>query len=591
MEEKGKKFNKKKTITILATLLVVFIAANVYAATNGYNNVFFMIRDLATGKGGHAEKDEILIDRDITISYSNIRLSDDLSIQINKLQIKDDEAKLFISVTEHTGKNYISKVIVRDNANGKILSDDIFATKPVSDGSENIRQEAIILTGMTKSTNEITLELFDKSNDALAKLLINLDKREIDILSSSAADDQVTKLSEIELKEEFGRLIYSIPELGGEVDPIAAAKISKLRTSMHLVQARGEKPYTTSVLKAYNEIFGEDVLDPEDLLVPSDDWLSIKNGMFEELPNDANDSVVVLDIQNLVYDAGMYTANFIYVMPVDAEEIPMEDLPQFFTSIEFTLNPNYKYSKYRIENYDQLAHNEYSTPEHSIATTNTTSSTQDIYTNTNTNTTTNTTTTTSHNTVSTVPSTPNTNSNTTTNSNTQYDISKIDNYASTMSWSDYWSPGLRLSYPSIFSLKEEGEMRGSSQGSLATVISGLALGIDRETNTPIESDMTIEIYEPEILPYSDESQVNNYIHELSGKVITGAGLTNNLDDFWALAINENDPESSDEYYHTEPLSDGGCVLYRIVIASTNKENFKVINIVNRFLGSLTPTSY
>lgn len=93
-----------------------------------------------------------------------------------------------------------------------------------------------------------------------------------------------------------------------------------------------------------------------------------------------------------------------------------------------------------------------------------------------------------------------------------------------------------------------------------------------------------------ILSYSDDAQVGEYIYGVSGKRAHGAGLTNLQDDFWALATSENDAEV-EEYFHIESLSDGGCVIYRIRIVCDNWENYKVVNIINKFLGSFTPTSY
>ena len=42
---KDKKLKMKKIMSIVATLVVVFLSANVYAATQGYNNIFFIIRN------------------------------------------------------------------------------------------------------------------------------------------------------------------------------------------------------------------------------------------------------------------------------------------------------------------------------------------------------------------------------------------------------------------------------------------------------------------------------------------------------------------------------------------------------------------
>jgi len=427
-----KEGNKKKIIIIIACLFVGFITANVYAATKGYNNIFFMIRNLVKDDTTYAEKDEILIDRDITLSYSNIHLSDSILVQVNKLQIKDDEAKLFLLVTELTGENYISKVIVKDNANDKVLSDEVFATKATSDGEEVSYHKEIVLKGMTSSTKELTMEFMDKSNESFAKILVDIDKGEIDIVSGGLQKEKTEELEENENK------------------------------------ASEQNEDTPSVEKTN------------------------------------------------------------------------------------TVKQNQKDTKNQVSTIEKEP--EITRPQNSNA-------------------------------VNTIKE---------NNTSSKYDISKVDNYASSLSWSDYWSPGLRLSYPTIFELKEEGgNMRGSSQGTIATVIEGLAVGINKETNTIIESNMKIEIYEPTIVNYSDETQINEYIYSVSGKRPLGAGFTNRLDDFWALASSSNDTLSdrTEDYFHTEPLSDGNSVIYRVRITSDNWENYKVTNIVNRFLGSLSPTSY
>ena len=43
-ESKDKKSNRKKILSMVATLVIVFLGANVYAVTKGYNNIFFIIR-------------------------------------------------------------------------------------------------------------------------------------------------------------------------------------------------------------------------------------------------------------------------------------------------------------------------------------------------------------------------------------------------------------------------------------------------------------------------------------------------------------------------------------------------------------------
>ena len=86
----------KKILATAASLVIVVGAANVYATSQGYDNVFFLIKYLVTGEGKVEGKDNILSDRDITISYEPINIAKDLSIMIKKLQVKDNRAILYV---------------------------------------------------------------------------------------------------------------------------------------------------------------------------------------------------------------------------------------------------------------------------------------------------------------------------------------------------------------------------------------------------------------------------------------------------------------------------------------------------------------
>ena len=98
---KNKKSSKwKKILATAASLVIVIGVANVYATTQGYDNVFFMIKYLITGEKNTEGKDNVLSDRDITISYEPINITKGLTITIKKLQIKDNQAKLFVLTDE-----------------------------------------------------------------------------------------------------------------------------------------------------------------------------------------------------------------------------------------------------------------------------------------------------------------------------------------------------------------------------------------------------------------------------------------------------------------------------------------------------------
>ena len=76
MEEKKQtkiKFNTAVILIIIGVILLGGFCANVYASTNGYGNVFFLIKYIITGeKLQISDRNDIFSDRDITISYESI---------------------------------------------------------------------------------------------------------------------------------------------------------------------------------------------------------------------------------------------------------------------------------------------------------------------------------------------------------------------------------------------------------------------------------------------------------------------------------------------------------------------------------------
>ena len=146
-EKKPYKQNKHngwmKLVSVAACLVIVFAGANVYATTKGYENIFFMIKDLVQKEDVQIlDKADILYDRDITISYSNIEIEEGLHIQINRLIIKDNEAKLYVHIMRDiTNKTNIKKYIVTDitgNKNTILASQEAVMEADVTEQSEEI---------------------------------------------------------------------------------------------------------------------------------------------------------------------------------------------------------------------------------------------------------------------------------------------------------------------------------------------------------------------------------------------------------------------------------------------------------------------
>lgn len=104
-----------------------------------------MIKDWITQSTETDKKDKILSDRDITISYQPIQITDNISILISKMQIKDNDAKLFVSVrrndVEKEGELPLNYKIY--NLKKNILCDQ--NSKEDSNSKESIFEDELII--------------------------------------------------------------------------------------------------------------------------------------------------------------------------------------------------------------------------------------------------------------------------------------------------------------------------------------------------------------------------------------------------------------------------------------------------------------
>ena len=176
---------------------------------------------------------------------------------------------------------------------------------------------------------------------------------------------------------------------------------------------------------------------------------------------------------------------------------------------------------------------------------------------------------------------------------------KVDNYASTMTWDKLWVPGMRTQKPRDWNITEiNSGFNGNNGGEVATIISGAANGINKETNEIIYSDMTITYYLPEFVGYKDSEEYANELASELGTYYGGAGYGTSVESgiVWAEICTkyatENDRSEILDYCHIERLNDGSSIAYRVRVESTNAyANYKTTNILNWVIPSITFTSF
>lgn len=383
MEEKN--VNKKVKLTtrknliisITILLVVMFLGVNAFAATQGYNNIFFVIRNLFTNDVV-AEKDEILLDRDITISYEFISIAEGLKVQVNNLKIKDGEAELVLKFKQEKDNNNTvpCKFIISDitNGNDNILSDQIGKITESSSNEDVFYEEyteVIKLTNINNETNNLKLEIQDEDKNAIAVLQIKLEEKEIDVISSMATE--LEKLSETELKEilsNFALLNYYKDNkefAGNEYTEQQLQNNLKIRIAHRLIQniedvsvsSSGALQFSTEKTnKAIEEFTGEKNGKDEvlDFANNAPYFYNPQFNCYEYIPAGGWPQPLCLEIEELTFENGVYTATFVYCIPSESDYMDnnIPNLAQYRTTMKFKVNEEYTYSKYCLIDADKI---------------------------------------------------------------------------------------------------------------------------------------------------------------------------------------------------------------------------------------------
>lgn len=382
MEEKN--VNKKVTLTtrknliisITILLVVMFLGANAYAATQGYNNIFFVIRNLFTNDVV-AEKDEILVDRDITISYEFISIAKGLKIQVNNLKIKDGEAELALQFKQEKDNTVVPyKFIASDitNGNDNIVSDQIGKITESSSNEDVFYEEyteVIKLTNINNETNNLKLEIQDENKNSIAVLEIKLEEKEIDVISSMATE--LEKLSETELKKilaNFALLNYYKDNkefAGNGYTEQQLQNNLKIRIAHRLIQNIEDVTLSSSgslqfsiekTNKAIEEFTGEK--NGKDAVLDFSNnapyFYDPQFNCYEYIPAGGWSEPLCLEIEELTFEKGVYTATFVYCIPSESDYMDnnIPNIAQYRTTMKFKVNEEYTYSKYCLINANKI---------------------------------------------------------------------------------------------------------------------------------------------------------------------------------------------------------------------------------------------
>ena len=200
----------KRGLAAAACLAVVLGGANIYASSKGYGNVFFMVKYLITGEKPTSVtgKDALLSDRDITISYEPIQLTENIKMQIRRIQIKDNKAVLTLVVQENTKESDTSlvplKYKVYNSKNEMICEQTSSCERDLTDPNsvyEFQYKEELQLNSLHESDKIINLEINKNNGQKLTKILIDIENKTITV---EGEEEAISKISETDLKKFIG---------------------------------------------------------------------------------------------------------------------------------------------------------------------------------------------------------------------------------------------------------------------------------------------------------------------------------------------------------------------------------------------------
>lgn len=336
----------KRLLATAASFVIVFGMANVYATTKGYGNVFFMIKYLVTGEGTVVtDKSEILSDRDISISYEPIRLTENIRMQIRNLQVKDNKALLNLAVNE-TKLEEDSTIVPLKYKVYNSANELLCEQRSSKEKGYNGYGEELLLNNFKENDNVIVLEVYKANNNRIAKITINLQSRSITVEGEKEA---LQKISEIELKKYLGVVSEYNGELRYEEDKIKYAQAI-------YNEIKGESENKVDEINNMLESLGIEKVS--DSFTQGDDYKKItKEGIsYYEVINGWDECpYTVLDITDISYVDGLYDATFTYISIQEADSFDTDysNVEKLQATVYFKVNEDDKYSKFKFVKFEK----------------------------------------------------------------------------------------------------------------------------------------------------------------------------------------------------------------------------------------------
>ena len=367
---KTKKKKAKVAVITLCTIGVLLLGLQVYASTNGYGNVFFMIKNLIT-TGNPAGNEEIFSDKDITLSYKSIELAEGLKIQVNRLEIKDGKTKLYMFVKSQNGDSLPLKYEITTKNNEENESKTITNIKGTKPENTDIFEYEDILTldYEVKENETILLTIKNTKDKELRTLEINLETREITV----KGEKEFEKISQIELRKYldiFSQLNNGAPKSDALIYMAQSFQNNNesFMSKEDFEQAKKsltDRGFKNQIIKEFYGNNAEFELKAQKNTNQPD--VEVLKGIIAwefDKENDAYKPLTAgedyhygrcIKIEEVKFENEIYTVKYIYLLATgyDEDGEKLEELPQYETTIKLKRNEANLYSKYQIISIEQ----------------------------------------------------------------------------------------------------------------------------------------------------------------------------------------------------------------------------------------------
>lgn len=347
-KKKSKNVALKRTLATAACAVILLGGGNIYATTKGYDNIFFMIKYLITGEKPTNNKEGILSDRDITMSYQPIQITENMKILIPKMQIKDNQAKLIVSVNRNNAENDDKlplKYKVYDEKEN-ILCEQV--SNENGEWSVVTFTDELLLKNYSEENKELKLEMFKSNEELIVTILIDLENKEIKVLGE---DKEIEKISEIELKEFLG-YVSGLKRIDNTLDKNetlieVAIATNKVPVTKYGYEVIALNDFISSMCGETIENFksGEMFIKKK---INGVEYINFKN------PAGMPDSATCIDISDISYANGCYTVTYTYCYlgEMSLFDYDIKNLDMYQNTASLNINDDPTFTKFHLRSLE-----------------------------------------------------------------------------------------------------------------------------------------------------------------------------------------------------------------------------------------------